>query len=237
MAWEVSGGHKDETKADTSLTPWDIANLAAGGDKYMYARWKEYEKVMPGSRSCVVSATLSKKLNLDLSKDKKEGKERVLHEEDEIVGRVEAPTWKRWMRHGLASTFLLRVELDGAHGFDEAVEKTEAESMVIERRWQAAKAERERKETEKQVLAKTDRLLKLAANEVRKHEHATGSRQHILNVVARVARDNPDHPPLDPGLVLVAANCGGPATPQEPDPERDEFLAWLDEIIPQSAAA
>jgi hypothetical protein len=130
MAWEVAGGHKDKTKAEASLTPWDIALAADAGDKFMYARWREYMSVMPGTRSCVVSAALAKKLGI-VVEDDTEGDEQVHHETDDIVGRVVSPLWKRWMRHGLASTFLLRVEADGEAGFADAVEKTNADSDVI----------------------------------------------------------------------------------------------------------
>ncbi len=128
MAWELAGGHKDETKAEASMTPWDIANRAADGDKFMYARWKEYEAVMPGTRSCVVSAALAKKLGI-VVEDASEGQ--VLHQNDDVVGHVVAPLWKRWMRHGLASTFLLRVEYGGDAGFSDAGEQTNADSDVI----------------------------------------------------------------------------------------------------------
>lgn len=132
MAWEVSGGHKNETKAETSLTPWDIANLAASGDKFMYARWKEYEAVMPGNRSCVRSAALCKTLGIEPDK-KEDGDEQIVHENDDIVGRVVAQLWKRWMRHGLASTFLLRVEYGGEAGFSDAVEQTTVDSDMTGR--------------------------------------------------------------------------------------------------------
>lgn len=130
MAWEVSGGHKDETKVETSLTPWDIAIRASAGDKFMFARWKEYQDVMPGTVSCRVSAELCEKLGIEPDKDE-DGDEQIVHEVDDVVGRVVAPLWKRWMRHGLASTFLLRVEYCGEAGFAEAVERTNADSDVI----------------------------------------------------------------------------------------------------------
>ncbi|MBB2823273.1 UNVERIFIED_ORG: hypothetical protein GGD59_006579 [Rhizobium esperanzae] len=130
MAWEIAGGHKDETKAETSMTPWDIAIAASAGDKFMFARWKEYEAVMPGTRSCVRSAALCKKLGIEPDKEK-DGDEQIVHENDDIIGRVEAPIWKRWMRHGLASTFLLRVEEDGEGRFKDAVARTDADSDRI----------------------------------------------------------------------------------------------------------
>lgn len=198
MAWEVAGGHKDETKAETSLTPWDIADRASGGDKFMYARWKEYQDVMPGTISCRVSAKLSKKLGIPPETDDNENGEQLYDETDDIVGRVEAPIWSRWMRHGLASTFLLRVELEGELGFASAVEQTEADSMEIEREWEAKKAEK----TQEEVERKGDRLLRQAANDVRKHRHGAGTRRHIVDVIDRIARDNPGAPRLSAADVL-----------------------------------
>lgn len=147
MAWEVSGGHKDRTKGEASMTPWDIALAADAGDEFMRARWREYLSVMPGTRSCVVSAALAKKLGIVVVDDV-EGDEQVLHENDDVVGRVVAPLWKRWMRHGLASTFLLRVEAGGEAGFADAVEKTNADSDVI--------GKENDEETAAQLLARLD---------------------------------------------------------------------------------
>ncbi|MDP9628724.1 UNVERIFIED_ORG: rubredoxin [Ensifer adhaerens] len=207
MAWEVGGGHKDETKSESSLTPWDIARRASDGDKLMFARWKEYEAVMPGTRSCVVSAALAKKLGIELGKDdtKKED-EQLYHESDDVVGRVEAPIWSRWMRHGLASTFLLRVEYGGEAGFVDAVEQTEVESMEAERRWEARKAEREREQSQQQVSSKANLLLRQAANDVRRHLQGAGTRKHIADIIERYANDNPDVPRLDASAVLAASN-------------------------------
>ena len=207
MAWEVSGGHKDKTKSESSLTPWDIATRASDGDKFMFARWKEYEAVMPGTRSCIVSAALAKKLGIKPSaNDKEEGGEQLYHENDDVVGRVEAPIWSRWMRHGLASTFLLRVEYNGEAGFANAVAQTEADSMEIERRWEARKAQYEREKADEQACSEADRLVRQAANHVGRHLDTTGTRRHIVDVVERIARDNPNAPRLDAGRVLIAAN-------------------------------
>ncbi|MCB2403566.1 hypothetical protein [Rhizobium ruizarguesonis] len=130
MAWEVSGACKDETKAESSLTPWDVAIAAAAGDKFMFARWKEYQTVMPGAVSCRRSKELCENLGIEPDKDE-DGDEQIVHETDDVVGTVVAPLWKRWMRHGLASTFLLRVEYGGEAGFSDAVEQTNVDSDVI----------------------------------------------------------------------------------------------------------
>ncbi|MDL2399441.1 hypothetical protein [Rhizobium mayense] len=221
MAWEVAGGYKDETKSAKSLTPWDIAVAASVGDKQMFAKWKEYEATMPGTRSCVVSAALAKKLGLtaEPQDDDDDNSEQLYHETDDVVGRVEAPVWSRWMRHGLASTFLLRVEYGGEAGFAGAVEQTEAESMEIESRWQARNAEREREHNEQQASHEADRLLRLAADDVKRHLHerGIGGQKHVHEVVERIAIDNPGTARLDPGRVLSAANSN----------ERDKYYESL----------
>ncbi|WP_309769951.1 hypothetical protein [Agrobacterium larrymoorei] len=214
MAWEVAGGHKDETKSEKSLTPWDIAIAASAGNKQMFAKWKEYEAIMPGTRSCVVSAALAKKLGLEAEPDDSEDGEQLFHEQDDVVGLVEAPVWSRWMRHGLASTFLLRVELEGELGFASAVEQTEADSAEIERWWEEKKAEKAREE----IQGKGDRLLRRAANDVRKHKHGAGMARHIVDVVNRFARDNPDDPRLSAADVLRASDI---------EDENDRILAEL----------
>ncbi|MBZ9788531.1 hypothetical protein K9B32_00030 [Rhizobium sp. 3T7] len=217
MAWEVSGACKDETKAETSLTPWDIARAASDGDKFMYARWKEYEKVMPKTRSCVRSAALCEKLGIEPDVEEDEDGEQVFHENDDVVGRVEAPVWSRWMSQGLASTFLARVEYGGEEGFDDAVTATEADSVKVERWWEAKKAEKD----EKQADRKGERLLREAANDVRKHLNEAGARRQIADVVERVARDNPDGPRLSEADVLARSRCT-----VEPD-ENDRIFAEL----------
>ncbi len=217
MAWEVSGACKDETKVETSLTPWDIARAASDGDKFMYARWKEYEAIMPGTRSCVRSTALCEKLGIEPDAPDNEEGEQEFHEQDDVVGRVEAPVWSRWMSQGLASTFLARVEYGGEEGFDDAVAATEADSVKIERWWEAKKVEKEEKQTDR----KGERLLREAANDVRKHLHGAGGRRHIADVVERVARDNPDVPQLSPSDVLTRSRCT-----VEPD-ENDRIFAEL----------
>lgn len=193
MAWEVSGGHKDETKGESSLTPWDIATLAADGDKFMYARWKEYENTMPGSRSCVVSAALSKKLGIVVQKDA-EGDEQVHHENDDVVGRVVAPVWKRWMRHGLASTFLLRVEYGGEAGFADAVEQTNADSDVIgnekDEETVAKLLVRLDAQREEETVARLERLDREAAewrDAVKREQAAAEASHHRFDMAATPA--------------------------------------------------
>ncbi len=143
MAWSVDEDG-DEEKSDM-LTPWHIALKAADGDqtaprtKYMRAKWSEYQEAMPGTRSCVVSASLAKKLGIgpdnegdaDGGNVEPEPQEQQHHERGQIVGTIEAAVWSRWMNYHLASTFLRRVEWGGVAGFADAVRETEADSDVI----------------------------------------------------------------------------------------------------------
>ncbi len=233
MAWEVAGGYKDETKSEKSLTPWDIAIAASAGDTQMFAKWKEYEAIMPGTRSCVVSAALAKRLNLTAEpQDDDQDSEQLYHETDDVVGRVEAPAWSRWMRHGLASTFLLRVEYGGEAGFAGAVEQTEGESMEIERRWQEEKAIREGEREAQRMSSRADVLLQQAANDVRRHQHTAGMKQHIVDVINRITRDNPDRPRLDAGTVLTMVE-----RPAPPGDDLAAILQMIEDMTSMQAAA
>jgi hypothetical protein len=213
MAWEVAGAHKDETKAVTSLTPWDIASAAASGDKAMYGRWREYMETMPGTRSCVVSASLAQKLGVAAGGNADEGGDQDLHDSDEVVGRVEARTWRIWMRHGSASTFLSRVVLNGSEGFDAAVEATDLEVAPLEAEYQRQRAKRaafrkielERKAAEHQrhlEAIRADRTTAFAkayaSDRLRRMSESTGSQERIARVIAEAAAVFPSARPLQP---------------------------------------
>lgn len=118
-AWEVAGGPgKTGTKAKTSLTPWDVAEFAFKGDEWARDRWSEYVKVMPGTRSCVISARLAKALEIATADDRETG-EQVVHEADELIGQIQSQVWRNLIRASLASTFLARVEIGGEMGWEE----------------------------------------------------------------------------------------------------------------------
>ncbi len=220
MAWEVSGAHKDETKAETSLTPWDVASAAADGDKAMFARWREYMETMPGTRSCVVSSSLAKKLGIAAGGDTEEAGEQVLHDADEVVGRVEAPTWRIWMRHGLAATFLSRVECGGEEGFAAAVADTDREVEPLEIEYQRRRAERaairkveiERKAAAIEATRQAKRVERdtafakaWAIDRLRRFSEDYGTRERIARVVAEAAGVFPAAAPLDPADLVKAA--------------------------------
>jgi len=80
----------------------------------------------------------------------------------------------------------------------------------------------DRERQEQQTSCKADVLLKQAADGVRKHQHKTGMRRHIGDVVERIARDHPDQPRLDAGAVLAMV--------ERPAPEDDDLTMILDMI-------
>lgn len=203
MAWEVAGGPtKDRTKAAESLTPWDVAELAYAGDGWARHRWAEYVEVMPGTRSCVVSAALAARLGVSTSDDREEG-EQVLHEADEIVGRVEAQTWRRWLRHGLGSTFLARVERGGEVGFAEAVTRTDEQAASIEARYDAQRATRQADREAQQARRDRDEALAEAVARVYASPGA-GTRTRARHVLAAMSAERPDRPPPDEATVVTA---------------------------------
>lgn len=108
-AWEVAGGLKAARSA-VSRTPWDLARLAAAGDPEGMRLWQEYAETMPGTRSCVVSASLAKALGIEAADDEEEPGEEQLTERDSAIGTLPADIWRRvWMR-GVAWRVLDAVE-------------------------------------------------------------------------------------------------------------------------------
>ena len=205
MAWEIAGGHKDETKTETSLTPWDIAVAASGGDRRMFACWREYMDVMPGTRSCVVSAALARKLGIAAVGDDDVG-DQVLHDADEVVGRVDAPMWKKWLRHGRAATFLSRVELGGQEGFGEAVGETEQEAQMLEATYQRCRAERAAKHEASKEDRATSAAEVYAKTWLKAHSgSAAGRRNRISEAIHHAAGAFPLAKPLDPSRLVKDA--------------------------------
>lgn len=205
LAWEVAGGPtKEASRSEVSMTPWNLAEAAYGGDAWARARWAEYVETMPGTRSCVVSSALAKALDISAADDQEEG-EQVLHEADEVVGRVEAPTWRRWLRHGLGSTFLARVEHGGEAGFEAAVARTDKEADAIEAGYAARDAERQAR----RVARGQDAGLAEAVARIQCAPGA-GTRNRIRRVLADLAAQNPDRALPDEAAVITALAAVGP---------------------------
>lgn len=199
LAWEVAGGAtKDKTRAKGSMTPWDLAEAAYAGDGWARDRWAEYVEVMPGTRSCVVSAALAAKLDITPADMNDEDGEQILHETEDVVGQVASPTWRRWMRHGLASTFLARVEYGGEEGFVDAVDRTNVDADAIEARYQAVQAEREAAEakaSQDRAHGRRMTMIRIAVADLQN----SGARtlDQVRRVCANIGEMDPTAPPLD----------------------------------------
>jgi hypothetical protein len=213
MAWELSGGHKDQTKAEGSITPWDIAIAASEGNAAMSARWKEYVQVMPGTRSCIISSALAKELGIDTATPADHHiDEQDLEERDRVVGHVDALIWRKWVRHALAATFLNRVEFGGEKGFSTAVEQTEIDAEPLERQYQERLAARKSELIRSQIVSaaqqadrETDYARQWAIARIRRFAHSCGSRDLIQSTIEQAALAFPNAAPLTGSDLVTAA--------------------------------
>lgn len=110
-SWEVAGGAK-EARGAVSRTPWDLATLATLGDEEAAALFREYAEVMPGTRSCVISAALAEALDLPEDDDVDQPGEEQLEEHDQVIGELASPIWNRILWRGKAFEVLKAVEAD-----------------------------------------------------------------------------------------------------------------------------
>ncbi|WP_157038832.1 hypothetical protein [Rhodopseudomonas palustris] len=145
-SWELAGGvaHKSDAKGQTI---WQIVEDADAGDTDAYARFREYAEVMPGTRSCVITAKLRETLNLPA--DDELGGDQQFEDGGQVVGHLDTFTWLRFLRTKLAGTFLSRIETVSGDisgdGFERLVAETTAdadrqEGIIILKR--AAKVQR-----------------------------------------------------------------------------------------------
>ena len=97
--WEVASAGATKEGSGGGKTPWDLAALAAGGDAASRAAFLEYVAVMPGTRSCVISPALARKLGLEADADDDEpGSDEV--DETEALGDVDRSVWHKLLRQG-----------------------------------------------------------------------------------------------------------------------------------------
>ncbi|MBO6508193.1 MAG: hypothetical protein JJ979_06875 [Roseibium sp.] len=110
--WEMAGGTatKTATKADGGLTPFDILE-ASYGDKRMQALWREYAEVMPGTRSCVITAKMAGRLGIDAADDEDEpGEEQAEESAPTYVGSIPPFVLNGLMNKRRASTAVALLE-------------------------------------------------------------------------------------------------------------------------------
>ena len=72
----------------------------------------EYARVMPGTRSCIITEAISKQLGLENETDKPGPHD--LDEQDNIVGTFPSMEWNTLTRKGVAGRLLGRLELEGS---------------------------------------------------------------------------------------------------------------------------
>lgn len=108
-SWEIAGGLKSARERE-SRTPWDLAQLANAGDEQAKALFLEYAENIVGTRSCVVSASLAKKLFLE--QEKNDDGQAVIVDDEEQAPVVEVLTekWRKLMSYGLAWRVIGAVE-------------------------------------------------------------------------------------------------------------------------------
>jgi hypothetical protein len=116
LTWELTGSTtKNETRKLGSLTPFQIAELGAGGDARMRSLWQEYAAAMQGTRSCVITANISKALELQNGDDASEDEDADTDVCDvDKLGQLETITWNALLRHGYVPALFDRVESEPA---------------------------------------------------------------------------------------------------------------------------
>jgi len=113
LSWEIAGGTANKAKArlDGSLAPFEIARRAANGSEQMRALWLEYAAVMPGTRSCVITAALAKHLEIqteDVDGDEEDSTDET--EPTDVVGTLPTINWNTILRLGHAPRLLGELE-------------------------------------------------------------------------------------------------------------------------------
>lgn len=108
-SWEIAGGLKSARERE-SRTPWDLAQLANAGDEQAKALFLEYAENIVGTRSCVVSASLAKKLHLQPEENDDDQAVMVDDEEQAPVVEVLTEKWRKLMSYGLAWRVIGAVE-------------------------------------------------------------------------------------------------------------------------------
>jgi hypothetical protein len=118
LAWELAGGAatKSTTRSTHSITPFEIAKLAMHGDDRMKKLWREYAEVMPGTRSCVVTASIAKALQIENSEGEETDDcvEEVDEEKTDVVGTIPTMNWNNLLREGHVPEFFEKLETSSA---------------------------------------------------------------------------------------------------------------------------
>lgn len=109
---KIDGDLADDLDDDTSLSPFDIAELAAAGDAEMRALFVEFAEAMRGSKSGIITASMAKALGIEAGTDPNPG-----FDESTRIGGIPSPVWTKLMELNLNGTFLTQVETGGRAGW------------------------------------------------------------------------------------------------------------------------
>ncbi|WEJ57472.1 hypothetical protein [Devosia sp. FJ2-5-3] len=109
---DVEGKLADAVNEDTSLSPFDIAELAAAGDAEMEGRFVEFFEALRGTKSGVITAKMAKKLGIEAGTDPGPS-----FDETTLVGSIPSPVWMKLLDLNLTGTFLSHVETFGRDGW------------------------------------------------------------------------------------------------------------------------
>jgi len=103
--WEIAsaGATKLGIKGNT---PWDLAARSARGDHVAAGLFKEYAAVMPGTRSCVVSAKLAAILGIQSADDSENPSVQEVESDDVKIMELATSKWNRLLRRGCAHDVL-----------------------------------------------------------------------------------------------------------------------------------
>ncbi|MFD1941454.1 hypothetical protein [Paradevosia shaoguanensis] len=102
---EVTGKLADAMDDDTSLSPFDIAELAANGDVEMQGYFREFVEAVRGQKSGVITASMAKKLGIEPGTDPG-----PTFDETSRLGTIPATVWTKLLDLNLTGTFLTHVE-------------------------------------------------------------------------------------------------------------------------------
>jgi hypothetical protein len=109
---QVLGNLADEMHEDTSLSPFDIAELAAAGDAGMKVLFVEFVEAMRGSKSGVITSRMANRLGIEAGTDPGPSFDETTH-----VGAIPSSVWMKLLDLNLTSTFLGHVETFGRAGW------------------------------------------------------------------------------------------------------------------------
>lgn len=109
---QVDGNLADEIDDDTSLSPFDIAELAADGDVEMQGYFREFVEAVRAQKSGVITANMAKKLGIEPETDPG-----PTFDETTRLGTIPATVWTKLLDLNLTGTFLTHVETFGREGW------------------------------------------------------------------------------------------------------------------------